>query len=312
MTRPAGFDEHVAGWLEEGPTRAPDWVLPAVLDAVALAPQAGRWGRGWRHIDGAGRRALTGVAAVVAIGVIVAIVSRGGTDVSRIGGLPTPVPTAIGGAHENLPWPLRIEPSAGAGNVELERVTNGGFPEPVLVRDGIGDAGPAGEFDWVDIVSIEFPGTPPTYGERRVAVTFRLADYALKPIPDSSERWIAYGLVLDTTGDGVPDFRLGMDNEGRANHREWVTHLVAGKTAMNPGGSYGSGAYGIWLDSYFPGEHNYVKSGRIIVSSRIGEPGMRFYVWASVIEEGRAPITDFAPDVGWIDFRELASPTESP
>ena len=27
----------------------------------------------------------------------------------------------------------------------------------------------------------------------------------------------------------------------------------------------------------------------------------RFYVWASVIEDGQIVATDYAPDVGWID-----------
>src|SRR5687767_9262618 len=31
----------------------------------------------------------------------------------------------------------------------------------------------------------------------------------------------------------------------------------------------------------------------------LGVPG-RFYVWASVIEDGRVVATDYAPDIGWL------------
>ena len=33
-----------------------------------------------------------------------------------------------------------------------------------------------------------------------------------------------------------------------------------------------------------------------------GDPGLvdPFYVWASVIEDGRVVATDYAPDVGWL------------
>ena len=33
-----------------------------------------------------------------------------------------------------------------------------------------------------------------------------------------------------------------------------------------------------------------------------------FYVWASVIENGRVAATDYAPDVGWLDPSATAKP----
>ena len=32
------------------------------------------------------------------------------------------------------------------------------------------------------------------------------------PVVDPTEQWIAYGVVIDEDGDGVPDWRYGIDN----------------------------------------------------------------------------------------------------
>jgi hypothetical protein len=43
---------------------------------------------------------------------------------------------------------------------------------------------------------------------------------------------IAYGLVLDTTGDGVADYVVGIDNDApdREDFRVWVSDLATGET----------------------------------------------------------------------------------
>jgi hypothetical protein len=33
-----------------------------------------------------------------------------------------------------------------------------------------------------------------------------------RPMPDRRAEWLAYGIVVDTTGDGLPDARYGIDN----------------------------------------------------------------------------------------------------
>ena len=57
--------------------------------------------------------------------------------------------------------------------------------------------------------------------------------------------------MIDLDGDGRPDQRIGMDN-GMAGHREWITEIRTGETAVNPKSIYGAfGAFGTKLESWF-------------------------------------------------------------
>ena len=121
------------------------------------------------------------------------------------------------------------------------------------------------------------------------------------PIP--SDRWVAYGLVVDRDRDGIADVRIGMDNAPDGEHRAWRTDLVTGETIAQTGPPYGMGGL---PDTYFPGEGEGKSSRggvpRCLRRTRSRASGTvsrtHFYAWASQIEDGRIVATDYAPDIG--------------
>jgi hypothetical protein len=137
------------------------------------------------------------------------------------------------------------------------------------------------------------------------------------PAGDPTEQWIAYGVVIDEDGDGVPDWRYGMDNipadaaENGPPRRGWRTNLHTGQTEAGPehgeavwrnGGGFKSGlrfgSVGLSPDATF-------RFGGTLETTQ-GMQGwgfeldMPFYTWASVIVNGRVVATDYAPDAGWL------------
>jgi hypothetical protein len=154
----------------------------------------------------------------------------------------------------------------------------------------------------VDIVAVHLSGggAPGVFGVVWGVDVDLAADIPL-PVADPREQWIAYGLVLDTNADGIPDVRLGMDNmpvtdEG---HRAWRTELSTGQSMSATGAPYGKVGRR-YVDTFFPGEF----TGNVAefnVGLTEDDPTFRFYAWASLIEEGRVVATDYAPDVGWLE-----------
>jgi hypothetical protein len=194
-------------------------------------------------------------------------------------------------------WPgqVRAEPAGGAGNVELA-VSPGG--ERLVFEDTTGEIG-QGVPEWIDISSIDIQRTATTPGGRGVALDFDLVGAPPARHPSGQVR--AYGVVIDSDHDGVPDYRVGMDNAPAPNRREWISNLATGEAIIHDSGTYGMGAFGLFADTYFPGEADRGAEGRLIATD--ATPGLRFYVWASIIENGGAAKTDYAPDTGWISFQ---------
>lgn len=201
-------------------------------------------------------------------------------------------PASLG---QDWPAPVRSEPVGGAIVV----------PPMFFDRchmDRLDDIGPS-DFRWLDIAQVRLTGLAPDPGNV-VAVRVDLATGMPSPVEDPTERWIAYGLVMDTNGDGVPDVRLGIDNipataMGEREHRAWRTDLHTGRTESAVGAPYGA-VGDTYFDTFFPGEWQ-ANLARFGVVLRPGEPKFRFYAWASAIEDGRVVATDYAPDVGWLD-----------
>ena len=162
---------------------------------------------------------------------------------------------------------------------------------PIRRATANSDAGPS-----VDLREVQFATSD---------VRSRVADPP--PAVDPAQRWIAYGVVVDDDRDGIPDWRLGMDNLPLAvgdgqNHRAWRTDLHTGRTtAHDP-------AYccitGVVLDSFYPRTEpnaRFIFGGETTAGRATGlDPDAAFYAWASVIEDGRVVATDYAPDVGWL------------
>jgi len=66
----------------------------------------------------------------------------------------------------------------------------------------------------------------------------------------------------------------------------------------------------VFMDVTFPnGKGRGTDGGYFSLGGEVAGGGTRgtslvnrpFYVWASVIEDGRVVATDYAPDVGWLD-----------
>jgi hypothetical protein len=127
----------------------------------------------------------------------------------------------------------------------------------------------------------------------------------LTAVGDPAESWLGYGLVVDVDADGIADHRVGMDNAGAGGGRRgWGTDLHTGLTTVGQldwstavGGFSGWGLEGENLPDDTMSFRWYVR-----------DPELRFYVWASVIQQGEPVVTDFAPDVGWIPLPSSMHP----
>ena len=110
----------------------------------------------------------------------------------------------------------------------------------------------------------------------------------------------------------MPDWRYGIDNmpvttSGELPHRAWITDLHTGRTESAAGPPYGfvgkawfdtqyEPGYGVRWSIFGPG-----RPGRLPLSIDARATDVRFYAWASVIQDGRVVATDYSPDVGWLD-----------
>jgi hypothetical protein len=204
------------------------------------------------------------------------------------------------------PAPVRPEP-AGGGGVR---------PMPSTYRDATSDNG-SDAYQCVDIrwvmadtseVHLKLVSKPPPWSCPEPQVCFGV---------DPTEQWIAYGVVTDEDGDGVPDWRYGIDNmpadaaEKGPPRRGWRTNLHTGRTEAGP--EHGDP---VWLNgggfkSGLPPESADWEPDAIFrfggaVETTQGSQGwgfeldMPFYTWASVIVNGRVVATDYAPDSGWL------------
>jgi len=154
---------------------------------------------------------------------------------------------------------------------------------------------------WVDITRVVFTDTNDGHW---------YIELASRPPPatgqDGADLIVAHGLVLDTTGDGVADYVVGLDDDGPrpGDFRAWVTNLATGVTEEQSGPPYG-----------YPVEFaHYAEGGQLGEPPAVGltflgasapagfEIGsVRYYVWTSVTEAGRVVAWDYAPDAAWLD-----------
>jgi hypothetical protein len=238
--------------------------------------------------------------------------------------LPTPVasvrprpsgpagPLAWNQARLGEDWPAPVRPESVGGTI-VRPLVEAQRPDRAakVYEDPSGDTGSAG-LPWIDIREVQI-------NEGGTDLWLELAAN-LPPDVDPSELWIAYGVVLDLDGDGVPDVRYGMDNLPRSSadepgdHREWRTDLRTSRTLV--GETYH------WLGETFlhtswPSVTPMNGLGALFDfgggdTTTGGTFGGRLegplYAWASVIENGRVIATDYAPDVGWLDPAAAVKP----
>lgn len=155
------------------------------------------------------------------------------------------------------------------------------------------------------------PNPPPPYDKSRGQYSghWEVALAGAPPRPEDVEPGvvIAYGFVLDTTGDGAADYVIGVDNDApvRGDFRAWVTNLATGDTDAQIGPPYG-----VPIDFTYPTEpepnsspaHPTV-SFRFTLGSAPADLNLntvRFYAWTAVTRKGVVLDNDYAPDTGWI------------
>jgi len=249
----------------------------------------------------AGRRWTVGCSMLNATVLLTAC--AGGIDMKTVEPTPNAEPSAGVVANDSLVWneasletdwpgPLREEP--------LLSAQNGHLPHADRARD-TGPRSIAG----IDIATVELGELSPPPG---AVVIVTLAGRLPAPVPHPRDAWIAYGLVLDTDGDGVGDVRLGVDNMPSVDepiHRAWRTDLGTGDTDAAAGAPYGM-VGDTYLDTFFPGG-GMGNVARFGVALKPDESHFRFYTWSSVIEDGQIVATDYAPDAGWFDATEAAN-----
>ena len=234
--------------------------------------------------------------------------SAGPRTTSSPSAFAAPIVWAPSSLGDDWPAPVRTEP---AGRPILVPIPNPGGQQADPAGDTGSDAEPWGDISNVvlygDGLDIDFVSGPTVDGV------------------DPRQVWFGRGLVVDADGDGVADWRYGIDNVpvGTPSHcdgsryttRWWRTDLHTGRTDWQvcyhlvapapdgvPPAAPGSGtlifrsATGIGTARarlFFSG--NDTPAG----ASAAPLPN-RFYAWASVIQDGRVVATDYAPNTGWI------------
>jgi hypothetical protein len=246
-------------------------------------------------------------AAVISVLVVGATLFVARPDQPAVGG-PSATPAALiwseASLEQDWPVPIRREPVGDPVVVPLLDAERDHYTDPQ------GDIGPTA-LSWLDVETVRVSGGLPSGTSHGVIwhVWVDLAADIPLPVADPTTRWIAYGLVLDTNRDGVPDVRLGMDNMAvalEAGHRAWRTDLHTGQTMAATGAPYGL-VGDRYVDTFFPGGSSG-DVAEVSMGLRPDEPTFRFYAWASTIDDGRVVATDYAPDVGWLEPEPDANP----
>ena len=213
--------------------------------------------------------------------------------------------------EEDWPAPVRAEPDGPPTVVPIllkDVVQNPAAPladqrhglQAGRYTDPSGDTGSA-VLPWADIKALSFCG---------------IACLSIEPVArfrsavDPTKQWIAYGIVADTDGDGVPDLRYGIDNmpvdaTGAWPYRWWITDLHTGRTDWASGPPYG---ITVGKTEFYGGPGRLSFGADVAGGGTVGGLPERFYVWASVIQDGRVVATDYAPDVGWLHPSPDAKP----
>ena len=223
---------------------------------------------------------------------------------SSSGAVPSPMPTATpppepSGSPVVAGWtgPVRAPSVSGAAMGEDGSGGFGSEPEE-------GDAARA--YADIERVVVDIASQP----------HWRIALAAAPPsdsTDDAAETVISYGLAFETTGDGAPDYVVGLSAEGfgRGDFLVWVTNLATGATEEQDGPPYGFPVEFSTPDEALPGLEAPTMLFTFLGGSR--PPGVTlstpFYAWASVEEAGEVVAWDYAPDEGWIGAPPEAAAT---
>ena len=168
----------------------------------------------------------------------------------------------------------------------------------IKTRNGISwhDAEDASE-DWIDVTKVGYRNDDPD--QQFWGIRLRAVPPPTRNLP--SGLVISYGLVLETNGDGVADYLVGIDTEGAKDpYHVWLTDLATGETANN----FGLGSYGGPIDFSYPhasqGPFMYFTFLPLSAPPDLDKDTVRFYAWASETRGSRVVAWDLAPNDGWV------------
>jgi hypothetical protein len=309
MNRRMPSDEQLARILRD---HLPDGAMPEldrrVMAMVAATPQQRRMPIVIRPLartePGSRRVALVLVAALLVLAVVATAAFVGAFRES-----PLPrqeFPWNLSRQFEDWPGPLRVETDTGAADYR-----------PVFLNDPSDDPVPA--LPEIDLLGLEVRTC--MWGNDRAACVFFSPAAHASPMPSPEERWLAYGIVVDDDGDGVADYRYGIDNAGPAKfHRVWEGDLAVGtssiprfdrmwRTDLETGEtkSYVDTLEDpLVMDGVFPESDEFGNNGHIFAVPT--GPWFRFYVWSAAIVDGQIVASDFHPNDGWVLFGEPVTP----
>lgn len=130
---------------------------------------------------------------------------------------------------------------------------------------------------------------------------------------------ISHGMVVETNGDGIADYILGIDAPGPDGpFHVWITDLATGETMEQTGPPYGA-----------PFDFAHAPANKVVVGGVEVEypptvhlfpvgaapPGAftvranRFYAWASLTVAGDVVAWDYTPDGSWLSVAESEQTT---
>jgi hypothetical protein len=221
---------------------------------------------------------------------------------------------ALGVAVAGLAAALEsLDPAASMATEEPERLVwsgqiraeLGGLPVQ-LVRDeqvGMGFRWPDRRDTPIGMVDIASVGTDfPDQPHWRIELAARPPRAAGL---DPADTLISDGFVFETTGDGVGDFVVGINNDAPrpGELRVWVTDVASGATEEQIGPPYG-----FPIEFSYPGEPAGDPAQPVeVVFTFLGgsaPPGLTgaspFYAWASVTAGEEVVAWDYAPDASWL------------
>lgn len=294
MTTNTRTDALILAWLDEGPSGLTAAERNSIADAAEVLAQRRPVFRGWR----ASTRRMVALAGA-AVALIVA-----GAALMFVGG-PSPMPSvAPSPSATRVPSPSpgpaqgSCQPEVPARQVQWTgrvRTDLAGMPVVCAMTDPA-DAG----FEGIDIRSVQmyYPSQP--------HYRIELAAYPpAAPTLDRDETVIEYGFVFETTGDGVPDYVVGINNDAPSGYRVWVTDLAANTTDEQLGPRYG-----FPVEFSHPDElarENPLGPASMIFTFLGGTRpwassptmGVRYYAWASVTSGPDVTAWDYAPEYGW-------------
>jgi hypothetical protein len=157
--------------------------------------------------------------------------------------------------------------------------------------------------DWIDVQSVSFlsEGQP----------HWSIALAAKPPLAVDLEPGvlIAYGLVLDTGGDGIADYVVGIDNDAPqpGDFHVWVTDLASGETDEQIGPPYGFPVEFSHPDEAQPGDYPPGSPATMVFTflGDLAPAGLslgttQFYIWTSTTTDGEVVAWDYAPDQSWL------------